>query len=42
MTAATATSVQYLNLAYFGRPADPASLIAFPAAGMTDEQIVAS
>ena len=42
MTAATATTVQYLNLAYFGRPADPASLTAFPATGMTDEQIVAS
>ena len=42
MTAATATTVQYLNLAYFGRPADPASLIAFPASGMTDEQIVAA
>ena len=40
MTAATATTVQYLNLAYFGRPADPASLSAFPATGMTDEQIV--
>ena len=42
MTAATAQSVQYLNLAYFGRPADPASLGAFPQAGMTDEQIVAA
>jgi S-layer protein len=42
MTAATATTVQYLNLAYFGRPADSASLTAFPATGMTDEQIVAS
>ena len=42
MTAATATTVQYLNLAYFGRPADPASLSAFPATGMTDEQIVES
>ena len=41
MTASTATTVQYLNLAYFGRPADPASLSAFPASGMTDEQIVA-
>ena len=40
MTASTATTVQYLNLAYFGRPADPASLTAFPATGMTDEQIV--
>jgi S-layer protein len=40
MTAATATTVQYLNLAYFGRPADPASLTAYPATGMTDEQIV--
>jgi hypothetical protein len=40
MTASSATTVQYLNLAYFGRPADPASLIAFPAAGLTDEQIV--
>ena len=42
MTAATATTVQYLNLAYFGRPADPASLTAFPATGMTDEEIVAA
>ena len=42
MTAATSTSVQYLNLAYFGRPADPASLDAFPAAGMTDSEIVAA
>ena len=42
MTASTAQSVQYLNLAYFGRPADPASLTAFPASGMTDEQIVES
>ena len=25
---------------FFGRPADPASLTAFPASGMTDEQIV--
>jgi S-layer protein len=40
MTASTASTVQYLNLAYFGRPADPASLIAYPATGMTDEQIV--
>ena len=40
MTASTAQTVQYLNLAYFGRPADPASLTAFPASGMTDEQIV--
>ena len=40
MTTATAQTVQYLNLAYFGRPADPASLTAFPASGMTDEQIV--
>ena len=40
MTAATAQTVQYLNLAYLGRPADPASLIGFPATGMTDEQIV--
>ena len=42
MTAATAQTVQYLNLAYFGRPADPASLTAFPATGMTDEEIVAA
>ena len=40
MTVATAQSVQYLNLAYFGRPADPASLSAFPASGMSDEEIV--
>jgi S-layer protein len=42
MTAATANKDQYLNLAYFGRQADYASLTAFPATGMTDEQIVAS
>ena len=42
MTAATALSVQYLNLAYFGRPADPASLVAFPQSGLTDEEIVLS
>ena len=40
MTAATAQTVQYLNLAYFGRPADPASQAAFPTTGMTDEEIV--
>jgi len=40
MTAATATAIQYLNLAYFGRPADPASLSAWPATGQTLEQIV--
>jgi Ca2+-binding RTX toxin-like protein len=40
MTASTALTVQQLNLAYFGRPADPASLIAFPASGMSDEEIV--
>ena len=42
MTAATAQTVQYLNLAYFGRPADPASQAAFPTTGMTDEEIVLS
>ena len=42
MSAATAQSVQYLNLAYFGRPADPASLDAYPASGVSNEAIVAS
>ena len=42
MTAATASSIQYLNLAYFGRPSDPAALDAFPASGLSQEQIVAS
>ena len=40
MTASTALTIQQLNLAYFGRPADPASQVAFPASGMTDEEIV--
>lgn len=40
MTAATAQEVQYLNLAYFGRPADPASLSAWPASGLSLEEIV--
>jgi hypothetical protein len=40
MTASSATTIQQLNLAYFGRPADPASLVAFPASGMSDEEIV--
>ena len=40
MTASTALTIQQLNLAYFGRPADPASQVAFPASGMSDEEIV--
>ena len=40
MTAATASSVQLLNLVYFGRPADAASLVGFPESGMSDEEIV--
>jgi len=42
MTVTTQTSVQYLNLAYFGRPADPASLSAWPASGLSQEEIVLS
>lgn len=42
MTAATASSIQYLNLAYFGRPSDPAALDAYPASGMSQEAIVAN
>ena len=40
MATATAQAVQLLNLAYFGRPADPASLTAWQAAGMTQSQVV--
>tara|TARA_B100000674_G_scaffold86943_1_gene60239 strand:- start:7228 stop:12942 length:5715 start_codon:yes stop_codon:yes gene_type:complete len=40
MATATAQAVQLLNLAYFGRPADPASLTAWEAAGMTQSQVV--
>ena len=40
MTASTALTIQQLNLAYFGRPADPASLTAFPASGISDEEAV--
>ena len=40
MTVATAQAIQYLNLAYFGRPADPASLSAWPASGLSQEEIV--
>ena len=40
MTVATAQAIQYLNLAYFGRPADPASLSAWPASGLSLEEIV--
>ncbi len=40
MTAATATAIQYMNLAYFGRPADPASLGAWPSSGLSQEEIV--
>jgi hypothetical protein len=36
----TAQSVQLLSLAYFGRPADPASLISHPATKVRDEEIV--
>jgi hypothetical protein len=42
MTVTTQASVQYLNLAYFGRPADPASLSAWPASGLSQEDIVLS
>lgn len=41
MTAATAQSIQYLTLAYFGRPSDPAALNAWPATGKTLEEITA-
>jgi len=41
MTAVTPTEVQYLNIAYFGRPADPASLGAWPASGATAAEVVA-
>ena len=40
MATATAKAVQLLNLAYFGRPADPASLTAWQAAGMTQNEVV--
>jgi len=40
MTAVTPTEVQYLNIAYFGRPADPASLGAWPASGITRDELV--
>ena len=40
MSTATASSIQNLTLAYFGRPADPASLIGWPATGLTLNQIV--
>lgn len=40
MTAATAQGIQFLTLAYFGRPADPASLSAWPASGLSLEAIV--
>ena len=40
MTVATAQGIQFLNLAYFGRPADPASLSAWPASGLSLEAIV--
>ena len=45
MALATAQAVQLLNLAYFGRPADPASLsgtTSWVAAGATQSQIVAA
>lgn len=38
--AVTPTEVQYLNIAYFGRPADPASLQAWPTSGLTAEALV--
>ena len=40
MATATAQAVQLLNLAYFGRPADPASLTAWGEAGISQGQIV--
>ena len=40
MTAATSEGIQYLTLAYFGRPADPSSLSAWPQTGQSLEQIV--
>ena len=39
MAIATAQAVQLLNLAYFGRPGDPASLPAWGAAGITESKI---
>ena len=36
----TAAQVQYLTLAYFGRPADPASLSAWPATGLSASAVV--
>ena len=40
MATATAQAVQLLNLAYFGRPGDPASLPAWGAAGFSESQVV--
>ena len=40
MPAITPAQVQYLTLAYFGRPADSASLTAWPATGLTPEAVV--
>jgi hypothetical protein len=40
MPAITPAQVQYLSLAYFGRPADPASLTAWPATGLSYEAVV--
>ena len=42
MAFATPQVVQLLNLAYFGRPADPHSLNAWQAAGQTASQVVAA
>ena len=40
MTPITLNQVQYLTIAYFGRPADPASLSAWPATGLSQEAVV--
>jgi len=40
MTLVTARDVQQFTLAYFGRPADPKSLVAWPATGLRIEEIV--
>lgn len=40
MTTTTSLGIQQLSLAYFGRPADPASLRAWPATGLSLEAIV--
>ena len=40
MTIATPTGIQQLQLAYFGRPSDPAALTAWPASELSIEAIV--